>query len=746
MAQLLLSFQNKLKKGIKLNIRILIHFNMKISKSPACNIPETHLLSVFVLFFSLGILLLNSQVSGQVNPATAKLQSTPIQQQVIQKYRVPTNLFQIQLVTVPPLVGRNYNLKEISSLLDSLGLQMGKAVPVVNKDRAGIIISQSPEARQSVRRKTPVDITYGIRVELGPAATDNYVTVPDYRRMNIKQALSRLTDDHLTIGQYGAIPSGQPADEVVEQFPQAGSKVAQNTPVSFKYSFGPQDKSVIVPRLVGSNYNQGEISVILRKSGLQLGKAVPVANNDSARIVIRQSPVAGQKVRLRTPVEITYGIREQPNYVIVPDYLKMNIDQALFRLPNDQLSRGLYTEIPSGQPAGEVVEQFPPAGSNVAPNTPVTLKFSSGPPQLIVPRLIGRSYNPEKISGLLDSLGLQMGKAIAVSNNDSAGIVTSQSPEALQRVRPKNPIDITYGIRFDTNPPSTSAYVIVPDYLRMNIKQALARLFNDRLTRGPYTEISSGQPAGEVFEQFPPGGSKVAPNTPVTFRYSSGPKLLVRIKVPRLIGLSLMEAADVLRNYQLFAGQLNEEISEKREGIVLYQSPEEGTEVDRGSAISMTYSAHAQKKLVRLPNVMDKRIETALQELKDSGFFSVPVFYVKSMATDSTVISQKPAAGTEVQKGSGVILVAAWHETPTPPHPWVLWVSTIVVISLLANFFRWKYKKKKIEPEEKEPELKFLVIPDHGKQTLWPDENTNPDFGLHFKIIPDKGIQNFKTK
>src|SRR3989339_1485205 len=138
-------------------------FNMKKQKTSGSINSGTLLLRILFLLFFIIITGSNLPLSGQ-QLKSANL-SNALQQEPILRKPIPEILMQIQLVTVPLLVGRNYNPDEISALLNKAGLQLGNAVPVENNEKIGIIISQSPELRQRVRRGTPVDITYGIEVQ-----------------------------------------------------------------------------------------------------------------------------------------------------------------------------------------------------------------------------------------------------------------------------------------------------------------------------------------------------------------------------------------------------------------------------------------------------------------------------------------------------------------------------------------------------------------------------------------------------
>ncbi len=360
-----------------------------------------------------------------------------------------------------------------------------------------------------------------------------------------------------------------------------------------------------------------------------------------------------------------------------------------------------------------------------------------------VPLLVGRNYNPDEISALLNKAGLQLGNAVPVENNEKIGIIISQSPELRQRVRRGTPVDITYGIEVQAVSPGIPENVIVPDYVGMNIDQALGRLPNDRLSPGVFSEISSEQPRGTVLEQFPPPGSNVDPNTSVTLKFSSGLQQVISVDVPRLIGLSLQEAAEELKRNQLFAGLLKEEVSEKREGEVLDQSPSEGTAVAVGSAVNITYSVRVREESEIVPNVIGMDLGNAMNVLDEIGLPTDEVYYENSYAKEGTVIKQRPSPGEQVERGTPVTLIVA---QPNYPPPWIYWGGGIVAALLLGGYLGWKSGKVKRErSERKEPEIEVKIIPDAGKQTFHLTQSRQSLEGLHLKIIPDKGVQTLKT-
>jgi len=380
-----------------------------------------------------------------------------------------------------------------------------------------------------------------------------------------------------------------------------------------------------------------------------------------------------------------------------------------------------------------------PAKSIQIPDNLLKIQLAS------VPSLVGRNYNREEIVTLLNKAGLQLGQALPIENNEKIGIILSQSLEFRQKVRPQTLVDITYGIETKPVVSGQPENVIVPNYIGMNIDRAIGRMPNDRLTVGRYNEVSSDKLQGEVVEQFPPPDSNVDPNTSVDLKFSSGPQQLQSVDVPRLIGLTLQEAAEVLKRNQLFAGSLRESVSDKTPGVVLDQFPPEGTSVGIGSSVDITYSVQAHEEFVIVPDVIGLFLDEARKVLNESGLVIEEVYPQKSDAQEGTVIEQNPRAGVEVKKSTPVVLVIAKHNQQAG---WIYWVGGICAALLLGGYFGWKSgmgnQQKKIG-EKNDPKLKLVVIQDSGKQSIHPVDTGQPIHGLQLKIIPDKGVQIIKT-
>ena len=92
------------------------------------------------------------------------------------------------------------------------------------------------------------------------------------------------------------------------------------------------------------------------------------------------------------------------------------------------------------------------------------------------------------------------------------------------------------------------------------------------------------------------------------------------------------------------------------EGDVISQSPNGGSEVARGSTVTITVSTGKPK--VTVPDVVGMKEAKANSTLSGAGLTPVrEEREVDDPAQDGVVIEQRPGSGSEVDKGSQVVIV-----------------------------------------------------------------------------------------
>ncbi|MBG0853882.1 Stk1 family PASTA domain-containing Ser/Thr kinase [Streptomyces spinoverrucosus] len=139
------------------------------------------------------------------------------------------------------------------------------------------------------------------------------------------------------------------------------------------------------------------------------------------------------------------------------------------------------------------------------------------------------------------------------------------------------------------------------------------------------------------------------------------------VPVPNLVGQTEADARKLLANSELEVGTVTQKpCEEEKKGNVCSQDPQPKTEVDKNTTVNLVVSTGAPK--VAVPNVIDKNVDTATQQLEDKGFKVETETTESSSQETGTVLSQDPDPGTELEKGSTVTLeVAKAEEKATVP-------------------------------------------------------------------------------
>jgi eukaryotic-like serine/threonine-protein kinase len=163
---------------------------------------------------------------------------------------------------------------------------------------------------------------------------------------------------------------------------------------------------------------------------------------------------------------------------------------------------------------------------------------------------------------------------------------------------------------------------------------------------------SDSVPEGRAIRTVPPAGEQVERGERVTLLISSGPE---QVEVPDVTGLSRDSAENLLADAGLEVA-VQEQESEEPEDDVISQDPAGGTEVDRGSRVTITVSTGIEQ--VSVPNVVGLPARQAASQLRAEELTPTQLERdVTDPAQDGVVIEQRPAANIEVDKGRQVVII-----------------------------------------------------------------------------------------
>ena len=196
----------------------------------------------------------------------------------------------------------------------------------------------------------------------------------------------------------------------------------------------------------------------------------------------------------------------------------------------------------------------------------------------------------------------------------------------------------------------------MPDLFGLDEATAQRMVSNAGLTLK--TEYAySDQAEGYVFDQTPEANAEVRRGGTVTAMISEGTGLLL---MPRLTGMAVEDAENVLLAQGLSLGYVETVPSEKLRGVVLEQSPEAGTNAEPGAVVALTVSGGR----VVVPALVGQREEEAVERMNAIGLICGDIGYqnVETARQDGVVLAQSIDKFTEVLPGSVVNMTVGRYD------------------------------------------------------------------------------------
>jgi eukaryotic-like serine/threonine-protein kinase len=256
---------------------------------------------------------------------------------------------------------------------------------------------------------------------------------------------------------------------------------------------------------VGNYVGLREISAVreVRRKGLRVQVVRQYRTDRPATFVFKQDPQPGERIEKGNYVTIFSSAG--PPKTKVPSVVGEPLDQALADLRQANLTWKLV-HVDNDAPQGQVISQTPKAGASIDQSSRVTLKVSNGPKPVIVPSVIGSTFDSAN-SALLGA-----GFAVRrkdVENDGPAGTVVALSPDAGTYQPPGTTITVSV-----SKGPTTST---VPDVTSLAQGDAVAQLrasgFRVHIVSQPVNDPNQD---GIVQTQDPAGSAKAPPGSTVT--------------------------------------------------------------------------------------------------------------------------------------------------------------------------------------------------------------------------------------
>jgi serine/threonine-protein kinase len=262
--------------------------------------------------------------------------------------------------------------------------------------------------------------------------------------------------------------------------------------------------------------------------------------------------------------------------VTVPNVVHEQLGTASSVLQNAGFTVGVLN-VTSSQPSGIVIREDPPGGTKAKQGSKVSLTVSSGPGTAVLPGVLGDPLAQAKRT--IRAAHFRVGRIIhQPSTVYSAGEVINTDPAAGANL----PVGTKVDLFVSTGPPK----VTVPDVIGETEGQAKSDLQTRGFTVHATPETSTTAAAGTVINQSPTSGAQEPQGTTVTIVVAKAP---TTAPVPNVQGQTASAATRTLKQSGFNVARRQKKVTDKTQnGIVLSESPSNGSTAKKGSTVTIT--------------------------------------------------------------------------------------------------------------------------------------------------------------
>jgi eukaryotic-like serine/threonine-protein kinase len=270
--------------------------------------------------------------------------------------RVQDQLSATAQVTVPDVVGIQESLA-VADIRDE-GLEPNVRRRPHSDVERGVVFEQEPEP--------PVRMEKGNFVTILVSSGKPKVQVPNVVGRSRDDAVAALRDAKLRF-RVVEINSGKEVNSVTAQAPKAGEIVVEGTQVRINVSKGP--KPIAVPNVVGMAYESA--ASVLQGAGFAVARE-DVEDDAPTGTVVGQTPAADTQAARNSTVTLQVSIG--PSTSTVPDVTSQDEASARAQITDAGFRVRVQDQETTDESLdGIVISQEPPGGSELEPNTIVTL-------------------------------------------------------------------------------------------------------------------------------------------------------------------------------------------------------------------------------------------------------------------------------------------------------------------------------------------------------------------------------------
>ncbi len=268
--------------------------------------------------------------------------------------------------------------------------------------------------------------------------------------------------------------------------------------------------------------------------------------------------------------------------------------------------------------------------------------------KISVPDVVGKTQ--QEATEILEDEGFEVGAVSSRYDNDvEQGHVISQSPKANEEAEKGSKVNLVVSQGAES--------FEVPDIVGKTVQEA-QEIADEKglILKQSSTANSDTVEADHIISQNPTVGSAVKEGDTLYYVLSLG-KAVTLVNVPSVVGYSESSARSTLSNAGLSVSVDYSYSSYVDKGDVISQNPTAGSNVEKGTTITIIVSQGSETTMVTVPDVTNQTLSSARSSLQSRGL-DVDVEYESSNdVSEGRVIWQSPGSGARVEEGTTITIV-----------------------------------------------------------------------------------------
>ena len=263
-----------------------------------------------------------------------------------------------------------------------------------------------------------------------------------------------------------------------------------------------------------------------------------------------------------------------------------------------------------------------------------------GTAPVTVPRVVGEQFDEARDT--LEDLGLEVDRRNEESDAP-VGEVIGQNPLEGEQVEEGSTVTLRVS--------AGVGQVEIPDVSGMSFSDAVLELRDANLVPGERRDEESDEfEPGEVIATDPTEGTLVDEGSTVNIIVAVEPS----VEIANVVGLTEGEASNRLGQDGLSTTSATEPSETVEVGRVIRTEPPQGASVPPGSTVHLVVSSGPP--MVTVPDVVDRPEDAAIAQLQTAGLVANVVSVPSTEDDEGRVVSQTPADGGSVSRGSTVTI------------------------------------------------------------------------------------------